>query len=93
MSEQNDGFVFPLEILSCPWSELTSHCSGGNVFLVDSSIDLKSLAQAIAEDDTTFVEHVMREKKMWKANKNELSAHVTCSFVIVQPYIFVEVPT
>tara|TARA_B100000683_G_scaffold56527_1_gene54195 strand:+ start:428 stop:709 length:282 start_codon:yes stop_codon:yes gene_type:complete len=89
MSEKNKGFTFPLEILSCPWSDLSSYCNEGTVFFVDSSIDLKELAKAVANDQTAFVEKVMNEKKMWKALENEQTKETVCSFVIVQPYIFV----
>ena len=91
MSEKKKGFTFPLEVLSCPWSDLSSYCSGGTVFFVDASIDLEVLAKAVASDQTAFVEKVMNEKKMWKALENELSKETICSFVIVQPYLFVGV--
>lgn len=91
MSEKNEGFTFPLEVLSCPWSDLSSYCSGGIVFFVDASIDLEELAKAVANDQTAFVEKVMNEKKMWKAQENEQAKDTICSFVIVQPYLFVGV--
>ena len=89
MAEKNKGFTFPLEVLSCPWSDLSSYCSGGTVFFVDADVDLEELARAVANDQTTFVEKVMNENKMWKAQEKELSKDTRCSFVIVQPYIFV----
>ena len=92
MSKEKEGFTFPLEVLSCPWSELLSYCNAGTVFFVDSSIDLEKLAKAVANDHTTFVEKVMHEKKMWKAATDEQPKDTICSFVIVQPYIFVGVP-
>ncbi|MAA80391.1 MAG: hypothetical protein CL916_14140 [Deltaproteobacteria bacterium] len=93
MSQENEGFTFPLEVLSCPWSELSSYCHGGTVFFVDNSIDLEKLAQAVANDNTSFIETVMNGKKMWKAVESEQSENTICSFVIVQPYIFVGVST
>ena len=61
------------------------------MFFVDASIDLEELANAVANDQTTFVEKVMHEKKMWKAHEDEQSKDTICSFVIVQPYLFVGV--
>lgn len=92
MSEKNEGFVFPLEVLSCPWSELIEYCNAGTVFLVEPSIDIKELAHAVAQDNASFVQKVMLEKKMWNAQGQEYSSQTQCSFIIVQPYIFVEVP-
>ena len=93
MSKENEGFTFPLEVLSCPWSDLSSYCNGGTVFFVDASIDLEELAKAVANDHAAFVEMVMREQKMWKAVEDEQLENTICSFVIVQPYIFVGVST
>ena len=93
MSKENEGFTFPLEVLSCPWSDLSSYCSAGTVFFVDASVDLEELAKAVAHDNSAFVEMVVREKKMWKATEKEQLENTICSFVIVQPYIFVGVST
>ena len=92
MSDTNDGFVFPLEVLTCPWSALDSYCRAGRVFLVDSIVALTELAEAVAKDNTSFLEPLMKEKKIWNAQVDEISSDVQCSFIIVQPYIFVEVP-
>lgn len=89
MSKENEGFTFPLEVLSCPWSELSSYCSGGTVFFVDASICLEELAKAVSSDNTIFVETAVREKKVWKAVEQECAEDTICFFVIVQPYIFV----
>lgn len=91
MSQEESRFHFPLEILNCPWSELHSYCVEQKVFWVDTSIDLLVLAKAVAQDDSSFVHGLVQEKKLWQAQPEEAEAETICSFVIVQPYIFVSV--
>jgi hypothetical protein len=93
MSQSKSGFIFPLEPLSCPWSELDSYCLSGNLFLVDTSIDLKTVAQAVASDDNECIAQLLKEEKIWKPNTEEVSPETFCTFIIVQPFIFVGAPS
>lgn len=87
------GFTFPLESLSCPWADLRSYCLAGTVFFVSVTTDLEELGQAVASDNNPYISKLLSENKIWKAHTEDVSPETICTFVIVQPFIFVGVPS
>ena len=83
-------FTFPLEILSCLGVDLQEHSNKGIVFWVDSSLELLSFSQEVANDNAQYISRCMAEGLLKIANTDDFSSEKTFRFVIVQPYIFVE---
>ena len=91
MAQEGSGFHFPLEILQCHWSDLYTYCEAKKVFMLDSCVELLSVANAVAQDESDYIHILVQEKKLWQAQPEENLPTQLCSFVIVQPYIFVSV--
>ena len=94
-SEQNKTFYFPLQKMKALWKDIAEHDKKGTVFFVEASLDLLDVARAVSQDNLKYIQEKIEQGKIFRMDeekKSELTQTV-CVFVIVQPYIFVEMPS
>ncbi|MAZ49568.1 MAG: hypothetical protein CME65_13490 [Halobacteriovoraceae bacterium] len=86
---------FESEIEKCDWDMLKPHHERGAVFIVGESLELVTVAMALAEDNVSQV-------KIWLDNKDFYKLEETSEFekepfrkfahfLIVQPYVLVKI--
>ena len=77
------------------WEDIAVHDHKGVVFFVDSSVDILELAQAVSQDNLQYIQQMLEQKRLFRLSEDKKSAlaQKICVFVIVQPYIFVELPS
>jgi hypothetical protein len=91
-----DEFDFTNEIDKASWELLKTHHERGAVFVIDKTLDLATVAFAIAKDNVNLVKIWLDNQQMqklsedlaenWKANPQENIV----KFIIVQPYVLVQ---
>ena len=89
----------PLEILEETWAHLKKHNKREALFLI-SGVPLMDVAQAVALDQKERIVELLQNGQMRRPNSQEVlkwesnpewKKHLF-SFVIVQPFVFVELP-
>jgi len=84
------------EILQAPWSFLVPHYRRDAVFFIDACIPLTEVAAAVSQDDTGQVAAWVSAALMRRPTPAEVRRLATFTgelpFVIVQPYVLVEMP-
>lgn len=84
-----------LETAKLPWTELQRFFAAGQVFIVDQSLDLTSVALKISQDKADEIETLINQQKKIALVSDEQAiewvdtdALVWC--VVVKPYILVQ---
>jgi len=96
MSEKKSVEEFKNEIDTAPWALLEDHYKRGALFIIDKKLKLEEVANAFSRDYSDIV-------KIWLDNKEiqivdeDLSKKLAqnphdkvASFVIVQPYVLIQ---
>lgn len=85
-----------LDIHKGNWELLAPHFARGALFLVATQLDLKTVANAMAKDDTASVTSWLEEKLLRRPSDIEVAAwseNMTedfAIFLIVQPYVLIQ---
>lgn len=98
MSDKNnaDPFKFEDQIDEANWEMLKDHHTRGAVFLVDNSLDLVTVATAVAKDSVELVKTWLNSEKLRSLNEQEIAIweampkEKVIKFLIVQPYVLVQ---
>ena len=86
-------FNFPLQKMQAEWKDLRPHHARGVLFFVLPQVDLMELAKAVAEDNKAYIMECLKEQRIFQKETHVVAdwqEERVLSFVIVQPYIFVE---
>ena len=86
-------FRFPLQKMNAEWKDLQAHHERGVLFFVLPQIDLLELGKAVAGDNKNYIMECLKEKTVFRAPVRDISKWKedrVFSFIIVQPYVFVE---
>ena len=91
--------VQPLEKLEGTWSHLKKHNARQSVFLV-LNISLQEVAMAVAEDRKEWIAELVQSEQLRRPKPEEVQkwesdptwSGYLFSFIIVQPFVFVEYP-
>jgi hypothetical protein len=91
--EQMDELYKKLAIqtLSAQWIDLGFHLENGNVFLIDSSLDIVTVAHAIASDQTRVIDAWIQCGMIKRvADKTQYEKDTIMRTLIVQPFVLVQ---
>lgn len=76
------------------WQELVRHFAFGRLFYVSPKIDLSSVAEAMANDNTSSIKEWMEQKlcglpsddqaKVWDDKRTKFRVNIVSPFVVVQ---------
>jgi hypothetical protein len=89
-------FDFQNEIDDANWDMLEPHAKRGALFLVDADLKLDIVAKAVAEDKVEMVKLWLDSEKLKQADEKQQddwskdSTKMIFQFVIVQPYVLVQ---
>ena len=85
-------FRFPLQKMTAEWKDLQTHHERGILFCVVPQIDLIELAKEVACDNKDYIMECLNNKSVFRPTSEMISwkEDRVFSFVIVQPYVFVE---
>lgn len=87
---------FGLEIHKGNWELLAPHFARGALFVVAVELDLKTVANAMAKDDTVSVTSWLEKKLLRRPTDEEVSVWAEnmtedfAIFLIVQPYVLIQ---
>ena len=89
----------PMEILESTWPHLKKHYTRASLFLV-SGVSLLEVAQAVSQDNKTRIAGLLQAEQLRRPTPEEVrrwaspgeESSLRFSFVIVQPFVFVEQP-
>ena len=78
------------------WQDILPHAKRDVVIVVDATLDLITVGEAIAEDNTNLVSNWIQQKQIAKPSSEQLShwnSHPETRFttLIVQPFVIVQV--
>lgn len=84
-----------LETAKLPWAELQRFFAAGQVFIVDQSLDLTSVALKISQDKVDEIESLISQQKKIAPVSDEqaiewVDADAVVWCVVVKPYILVQ---
>ena len=94
MSEMD--FDFRDQIQGTDWYPLEIHHKNGALFLVDSALDLSTVAKAVAEDQTSTVKNWLDDAKIYRPEESQIEQwrkdpyKQIGRFIIVAPYVFLQ---
>lgn len=82
------------EIASMPWSDLQPHAKRDSVIIVNPSLDLLEVGEAIASDNTTLVNQWINQGLISKPTQQQLSEwnenlQEQFNTIIVQPFVLI----
>lgn len=95
-TNSQDPFKFSDQVDQASWELLKQHYDRGGVFLVDDSLDIVDVANAIATDSVDLVKgwlesELLRPLKVEEAQEWEkMPNEKVVNFLIVQPYVIVK---
>ena len=90
------GDKFKTEIEQADWEMISSHHEKKTVFIVDESLELIIVGEALAKDDTDQVSIWLGNKSLCKPNDeqvkffNETPYKKFCDFLIIQPFVLIK---
>ncbi len=78
------------------WQDILPHAKRDVLIVVDSTLDLITVGEAIAKDDTNLVSNWIQQKQIAKPSSPQLTywnSHPETQFttLIVQPFVIVQV--
>jgi len=85
-----------LKIIKGTWDVLAPHFARGALFIASNELDLTEVGKAIAADDANSVASWLESKELRRPEELEVegwskSAHEEfASFIIVQPYVIIQ---
>lgn len=83
----------PPEIMETTWKALSLHHRRKALFFVCPPVDLLSAANAVALDQTRIIQAWISSKHLFRPDENyikTISDDKTFRFVIIQPYVLVQ---
>ena len=85
-------FRFPLQKMKAAWKDLQVHHERGVLFFVLPHVDLIELGKEVAGDNKEYIMECLNTKRVFRPTKEMRlpKEEQVFSFVIVQPYVFVE---
>lgn len=94
-SNSNDPKDFRDQILQGFWIDLKDHQERNAIIIVDESLDLVEVANAVAGDDAKIVQGWIVSGKLTRPTPEQLAAWNAMQakefrFVIAQPYVLVQ---
>jgi hypothetical protein len=82
------------QILIAPHPDMEPHVKRGAFFLIDSELDLASVALAIAQNDENKIAKLIDDKKIVRPDLNDLENwkkyKTFFRFIIVQPFVIAQ---
>jgi len=84
------------ETAKIDWQELQRYYAGGNMVVIDSSLDLVKTGVEIIKDNKALIEALINEKKINPVNDQQatkwLESNQTLWALVVKPWVLVQIP-
>ena len=84
---------FEEEVQRSGWELLKDHFERGNLYKIDSDVDLLKVSRAMAGDDVGFIKSLLDKKKMATLSESEIEAlkqGKEVSFTIASPFVLIQ---